>query len=97
MVSYKIRLVEKNDITKIVELLNKVTLNLHQKNINQGKNIGSKIINYAFEFSRNLGKTLYLDCWAGNIKLKNFYSEAGFEYCADFQEEDHMVSVFRYE
>ncbi len=25
--------------------------------------------NYAFKISRNLRKTLYLDCWAENIKL----------------------------
>lgn len=156
---YEIRLAEKDDISIIVELLNKVTLNLHEKNINQwtypwdleeintdiknkntyvitidklivgtfsikdmdineilhiskpnnlylyriailpayqGKNIGLKAISYAFQVSRNLSKTLYLDCWAGNIKLKSFYSEAGFDYCGDFPEEDYMISVFKY-
>ena len=155
----EIRLAEKDDIGIIVELLNKVTLNLHQKSINQwkypwhfeeinieiknrnvyvitidklivgtfslkdmdinegfhisnpnnlyfyriavlpeyqGKNIGIKAINYALEISRNLKRTLYLDCWAGNIKLKNFYSKAGFNYCGDFKEEDYMISVFKY-
>ena len=158
--SYEIRLAEEDDIRIIVELLNKVTLNLHQKNINQwiypwdfeeinigiknkntyviaidklivgtfsvkdmdmnavlqisnpnnlylyriailpeyqGKNIGFKVINYAFQISRNLRKTLYLDCWAGNIKLKNFYSKTGFHYCGDYKEEDYMISVFKYE
>lgn len=156
---YVIRLGQKDDASAIAELLNKVTLDLHQKNINQwqypwdfekinvdinnrntyvitidkliigtfslkdtdpnetlhisqpnnlylyiiailpeyqGKNIGLKIIDYAFETAANLRKTLYLDCWAGNTKLKSFYSKAGFEYCGDFQEEDYMISVFRH-
>ena len=143
---YEIRLAEEDDIRIIVELLNKVTLNLHQKSINQwtypwdieeinidvknkniymmtidklivlhinkpnnlylyriailpgyqGKDIGLKIVNYAFKISRNLRKTLYLDCWAGNVKLKNYYSKAGFDYCGDFQEKDYMISVFKY-
>lgn len=156
---YEIRLAGEDDVRIIVELLNKVTLNLHQKNINQwtypwnfeeinidiknkntyvittdklivgtfsikdmginmvldiskpynlylyriailpryqGKNIGLKVVNYAFQVSRNLRKTLYLDCWAGNIKLRKFYSKAGFDYCGNFQEEDYMISVFKY-
>lgn len=143
----------------IVELLNKVTLNLHEKNVNQwkypwhsekidmdiknrntyvitigklivgtfsikdmdiniafniskpnnlylyriailpeyqGRNIGFKIINYTFQISRDSRKTLYLDCWAGNAKLKDFYCKAGFDYCGDFPEAGYMVSVFKY-
>lgn len=157
---YEIRLAEEDDIRIIAELLNKVTLNLHRKNINQwtypwdfeeinmdiknknsyvitidkliigtfsvkdmgineelyingpnnlylyriailpeyqGKNIGLKVINYVFQISRNSRKKLYLDCWAGNIKLKEFYCKAGLDYCGDFQEEDYMISVFKYE
>jgi ribosomal protein S18 acetylase RimI-like enzyme len=158
-VIYEIRLAREEDTRIIVELLNKVTLDLHRKNINQwaypwdfkevyedvknkntyviesdtlivaafsikdmdvnavlniskpnnlylyriailpeyqGKNIGLKVINHAFELSRSLRKTLYLDCWAGNIRLKNFYSKAGFDYCGDFKEDDYMISVFKY-
>jgi ribosomal protein S18 acetylase RimI-like enzyme len=153
-VVYEIRLGEKNDVSSIVELLNKVTLNLHQKNINQwvypwnseeinmdiinrniyviaennliigtfslkivninaaipiiksnnlylyriailpeyqGKNIGLKLIDYACKISRDSKKILYLDCWAGNKKLKNFYLKAGFYFCGDFPEEDYMI------
>jgi hypothetical protein len=39
---------------------------------------------------------LYLDCWAGNKKLRNFYSNAGFDFIGDFPEEDYMISVFKY-
>jgi ribosomal protein S18 acetylase RimI-like enzyme len=158
-VAYETRLAEKDDISIIVELLNKVTLNLHQKNINQwtypwdfeeisidiknrniyvitvdnlivgtfslkdmntnsvlhiiepnnlylyrvailpeyqGKNIGLEVTNYACEISRGLKKILYLDCWAGNVNLKNFYLKAGFNFCGDFPEEDYMISVFKY-
>lgn len=157
---HEIRLAEKNDVSSIVELLNKVTLNLHQKNINQwvypwnseeinmdiinrniyvivednliigtfslkivsinavipiiksnnlylyriailpeyqGKNIGLKLIDYACKISRDSKKILYLDCWAGNINLKNFYLNAGFYFCGNFPEEDYMISVFKYE
>jgi len=157
--SYEIRLAVKEDISTILELLNKVTLNLHEKNINQwdypweseaiimdvenrnvyvltidnlivgtfsiktmdtnmvfpisdigsfylyriavlpecqGKDLGVKIVNYACEFSRSSKKSLYLDCWAGNVKLKSFYLKAGFDFCGDFPEEDYMIGVFKY-
>lgn len=156
---YKIRLAEKNDISAVVELLDKVTLNLHQKNINQwiypwnseeikldienrnvyvvlldnlmvgtfsikilyidveipvieadslylyriailpefqGKNIGLEVTDYACRISSSFKKVLYLDCWSGNINLRNFYLKAGFNYCGDFPEEDYLVSVFKY-
>jgi ribosomal protein S18 acetylase RimI-like enzyme len=63
----------------------------------QGKNIGLKVTNYACQISRDLKKILYLDCWAGNVNLKNFYLKAGFDFCGDFPEEDYMLSVFKYE
>lgn len=157
---YKIRLAEKSDLGQVVEVLNKVTLTLHKKNIqqwrypwnpeeiaediengnmyvvvmekniigsfslrhmdtnlvihvrepnnlylyriailpeHQGKNIGNKITDYAIEISKKLGKNLYLDCWAGNVKLRAFYSKAGLTYCGDFPEEDYEISVYKYE
>lgn len=62
----------------------------------QGNNIGVKVINYAINISSKLEKELYLDCFAGNLKLRNFYAQAGFEYCGDFPEEDYEISVFKY-
>ena len=61
-----------------------------------GENIGLEIINYACQSARVSKQILYLDCWAGNEKLKNFYTRAGFEVYGDFQEEDYEISVFRY-
>lgn len=154
----KIRLAEMEDIDIIVELLNKVTLQLHKKGINQwkypwdfkeievdvknkytyvlivdekivgtfsikdidnfdflsiethskylyriailpeyhGKNLGIEIINYSCQYVRKLDKTLYLDCWAGNRKLRNFYLNAGFDFIGDFIEKDYMISVFKF-
>lgn len=53
-------------------------------------------MNYVFEISKNNGKAIYLDCWAGNEKLKSFYSNAGFNYCGDLPEEDYKISIFKY-
>lgn len=38
---------------------------------------------------------LLLDCWAGNLKLRKFYSDAEFEFCGEFPEEDYWIAVFR--
>ncbi|MFB7155812.1 GNAT family N-acetyltransferase [Lysinibacillus sp. NPDC056232] len=62
----------------------------------QGKNIGSAITKFACFLAKGLDKTLYLDCWAGNEKLKQFYSRNGLEYIGDFPEEDYFVSIFKY-
>jgi GNAT superfamily N-acetyltransferase len=62
----------------------------------QGRNFGTKIIDFACSFAKGLNKTLYLDCWAGNEKLKEFYSNNGLEYVGDFPEEDYFISVFKF-
>ncbi|MGV2941336.1 GNAT family N-acetyltransferase [Mesobacillus sp. LC4] len=61
----------------------------------QGKGYGSVITSWSCQYARQLVEELYLDCWAGNEKLKNFYSENGFEYVGDFPEEDYYISVFK--
>lgn len=62
----------------------------------QGMNLGNKITNSACTMVRDLKKTLYLDCWAGNDKLKSFYTKTGFEYLGDIPENDYMISIFKY-
>ncbi|MFF2796389.1 GNAT family N-acetyltransferase [Lysinibacillus xylanilyticus] len=62
----------------------------------QGRNFGSSITQFACSFVKGLRKTLYLDCWAGNEKLKEFYSRNGLEYIGDFPEEDYYISIFKY-
>ncbi|MBB6673793.1 GNAT family N-acetyltransferase [Cohnella nanjingensis] len=61
----------------------------------QGNGFGAKMIAFACSFAKNKGSILYLDCWAGNDKLKSFYSHNGLEYVGDFPEEDYFISVFR--
>ena len=62
----------------------------------QGINFGSEILNFACCYAKRLNKTLYLDCWAGNEKLKRFYSRNGLEYIGDFTEDDYVISIFQY-
>jgi predicted GNAT family N-acyltransferase len=62
----------------------------------QGKKVGANIISYASQLSNILKKPLYLDCWAGNSKLKSFYLQAGLEYLGDFPEKDYRISVFKH-
>jgi GNAT superfamily N-acetyltransferase len=61
----------------------------------QGMGFGTVISSWACRYSRSLGEELYLDCWAGNQKLKHFYSENGFDYVSDFPEEGYYISVFK--
>lgn len=58
----------------------------------QSKNLGMFIMRYVKEKTADF----YLDCWAGNDKLKHFYQQAGLYYCGDFAEGDYFVSVFHY-
>ena len=58
----------------------------------QGLGLGEKIL----ERIKNDFPIIYLDCWAGNEKLRRFYSLNGFEFLRDVPEEDFFVSVFRH-
>jgi ribosomal protein S18 acetylase RimI-like enzyme len=62
----------------------------------QGKGIGEKILRFVQKFSIKQEKNIYLDCYQGNKKLRQFYEKAGFYYQGDYPEEDYMVSVFRF-
>ena len=62
----------------------------------QGAGVGEAICTWVKTYAKNGNKTVYLDCWAGNEKLKTFYSKAGFDYLGDFPEEDYKISVYRY-
>ncbi|MDV2886714.1 GNAT family N-acetyltransferase [Alkalihalophilus pseudofirmus] len=62
----------------------------------QGKNAGAVVLSFAYKLVKNLNTALYLDCWAGNEKLKKFYLRNGMTYIGDFQEEGYFISVFTY-
>lgn len=60
----------------------------------QGKGLGKILIQNAIE---NSSKIIYLDCWAGNDKLKTFYKSNGFNYLKDVKEKDYFISIFKKE
>jgi len=61
----------------------------------QGKGLGAEMVRFALDYSRKLNKSLYLDCWAGNSKLKSFYKSLGFDLLEEVPEEDYFISVFK--
>lgn len=62
----------------------------------QGQGFGSSITDFACSYAKEKNKTMYLDCWTGNQKLKNFYLNQGFSYQGDYPEEDYFISIFKY-
>ena len=60
----------------------------------QGKGLGKVLLQSAFE---NSNKIIFLDCWAGNNKLKKFYESNGFKYIKDTKENDYFISIFKKE
>ncbi len=62
----------------------------------QGAGVGEAVCTWVKAYAINNNKTVYLDCWAGNEKLKAFYTKAGFDCLGEFPEEDYKISVFRY-
>ena len=87
-----------------IDHINDVTVPLHSKYLSQiaispayqGQNYGKQITDFACALAKNNNKTLYLDCWAGNDKLRDFYERNGFEYVGDFPEEDYYISIFKF-
>lgn len=154
----KIRLATANDSQKVVNVLNKATLDLHKKGIYQwdypwngnniineitnnhmyvllldeeivgtfcikdidclskltfqsksfylyqiailpeyqGNSYGSELTSFVCSFAKERNETIYLDCWAGNKKLKKFYLNNGFVYLGDFPEADYFISIFKF-
>ena len=60
----------------------------------QKKGIGAKMIKKAIEIIHSKGKKVVLDCWNGNHKLKNYYTNLGFKYITDLPEYNYYISVF---
>ncbi|ERJ12177.1 GNAT family N-acetyltransferase [Haloplasma contractile] len=59
----------------------------------QGKSIGKVVINYVKKIA--LSNTIYLDCYYGNNKLRNFYMNCGLLYIGDYPEHDYYISVYK--
>ncbi|WLR42281.1 GNAT family N-acetyltransferase [Bacillus carboniphilus] len=62
----------------------------------QGKDLGSEILRFVYAYVKKQQKSVYLACWAGNEKLKQFYLNNGLMYVGDFPEEDYFISVFKF-
>lgn len=62
----------------------------------QKKQYGKKLLSY-LDTLFLAGTIVYLDCFSGNIKLKQFYEECGFKYVKDEKEKDYYISIYRYE
>lgn len=63
----------------------------------QGRNIGTPFVSEVVEMIASTcltERTLFLDCWAGNNKLRKFYSKIGFNFAAVIPEEDYEIAVF---
>lgn len=61
----------------------------------QSRGYGKIIIDFTKSMSIDKNKYFFLDCWAGNEKLKNFYKNCQLTYMGDFPEEDYFVSIFK--
>lgn len=62
----------------------------------QGIGIGSSILESIEKDERFNKEDLYLDCWDGNKKLKEFYLKSGFIYIGDYPEDDYKISIYKY-
>ena len=62
----------------------------------QKKGIGAKMIQNAIEIVHSQKKVVILDCWNGNLNLKEYYTKLGFKYIMDLPEENYFISVFSF-
>lgn len=61
----------------------------------QGMDYGKIILNFCQELGLSNRLAVYLDCWSGNDKLKQFYRLHNCHYLGDFVEADYHVSAFQ--
>jgi len=61
----------------------------------RGAGLGLTLLDAAREHVRSHdGGAIVLDCWAGNDKLRAFYTDAGFHLHGVFREKEYEVAVF---
>lgn len=60
----------------------------------QRKGLGAHALTHVIEQIEPAQGAIFLDCWAGNNKLHDFYTRAGFTLRGIFQEHDYEVAVF---
>jgi GNAT superfamily N-acetyltransferase len=62
----------------------------------QGQRLGLDFLAGVKRLAGSAGGTIFLDCWAGNDKLRDFYRRAGFTFHGVHPFEDYEVAVFYY-
>ncbi len=62
--------------------------------LRQNQGVGKRVMQHVLSMAAKQNKTLYLDCWAGNTKLKTFYHACGMQSLGDFPENDYFITVF---
>ena len=60
----------------------------------QGKRLGGAFLEEVKRLMAPRSGTIVLDCWAGNVKLRDFYYRAGFTGRGIFPVKDYEVMVF---
>lgn len=50
-----------------------------------GRGVAAAMLDWAFDSAQQRGRVLRLDCWAGNHKLRRYYTAAGFEHLGDVE------------
>jgi GNAT superfamily N-acetyltransferase len=51
-----------------------------------GQGVAMRLLDWAVDYARSRGKReLRLDCWAGNERLKRFYTDSGFDARGDVE------------
>jgi GNAT superfamily N-acetyltransferase len=60
----------------------------------QGQSLLSRVIDYTKELSIKENRNCYLDCWAGNHKLRKVYEKYAI-YLGDFKEDNYYISIFQ--
>ena len=63
----------------------------------QGRGLGSILVDAVKEQVASRGGTIVLDCWAGNEKLRDFYTRAGFRLHGVFPEDGYEIAVFTWD
>lgn len=62
----------------------------------QGKGIEREILRFVKKLCKNHRINIYLDCDAGNEKLRRFYKKEGFYEQGNYLQKDVLVSVYRF-
>ncbi len=60
----------------------------------QGKNLGKEIISFVKKICKRDKITIYLDCNAGDEKLKRFYKREGFYELGEFYGKDYRICAY---